>query len=192
MKSRLDEAFTAVERRWFLRPEQQRAVAENAPLTIGYGQTNSQPSTVRDMLELLDVRPGRHILDVGCGSGWTTALLAHLSAPDGEVRGVEIVPELVEFGRVNLSRARRELGDGLAPATIDQATPGQLGLPELGPFERILVSAEPSELPGELVDQLADGGIMVIPVRGDMLRVRRTGEEVTVDRHGRYRFVPLV
>ena len=66
--------------------------AEDRPLPLAAGMTNSQPSTVRDMLRLLGVRRGARILDVGSGSGWTTALLAHLVGPDGQVIGVEIEP----------------------------------------------------------------------------------------------------
>ena len=70
---------------------------------MGHGQTCSQPSTVADMLQLLDVRPGMRVLDVGSGTGWTTALLGHLVGPEGCVIGCEIVPELVEWGRENLA-----------------------------------------------------------------------------------------
>src|SRR5689334_18909985 len=85
---RVDAALRAVPRRLFL-PEAQQAYAESdQPLPIGRGQTNSQPSTVRRMLELLDARPGDRVLDVGCGSAWTTALLDELVGHEGRVVGV--------------------------------------------------------------------------------------------------------
>ena len=145
-------------------------------MPIGYDQTNSQPTTVRHCLEHLDVQPGQRVLDVGCGSAWTTALLAHLVGPEGDVTGVEVVPELVEFGRSNLAR-------------LD---PHALGWPARAPYDRILVSAEAHEVPEALVDQLADDGRMVAPVAGYLCVVTLgPGREVQVRRLGRYRFVPL-
>src|SRR3954465_10596129 len=96
------EAFAAVPRAWFLPERERRQAAYDGPLDIGHGQTNSQPRTVADMLRLLAGRPGLRGLDAGSGSGWTTALLAHLVGPAGTVCGVEIVPHLVEQGRANL------------------------------------------------------------------------------------------
>ena len=176
-------AFDATPRRDFLPRGVRRRAAYDGPLQIAAGQTNSQPRTVADMLRLLDVSPGRRVLDVGSGSGWTTALLAHLVGPTGSVLGVELEPELVDFGSQNLDRTHRPW------ATIRRATPGVLGDPGGAPYDRILVSAEPDRLPQELVDQLADDGVLVIPVAGVMLRVTNPGAVVT--RHGHYRFVPL-
>ncbi|HEU5143759.1 MAG TPA: protein-L-isoaspartate O-methyltransferase [Dermatophilaceae bacterium] len=157
----------------------------DGPIQIGRGQTCSQPRTVASMLELLAVRAGHHALDVGSGSGWTTALLAHLVGPGGSVVGVEIEPDLVAFGSANLA-AR-----GTPWASIRQARPGALGAPEDAPFDRILVSADADDLPEALVDQLADGGRMVIPVDGWMTLVVKEGGAVRTSRHGPYRFVPL-
>ena len=178
-------AFEAFPREGFLRENERRRAAYDGPLPIGDGQTNSQPRTVADMLRLLEVSPGQLVLDVGSGSGWTTALLAHLVGPTGTVLGVELEPSLVEFGSANLAAT------GQPWASIRAATPGVLGAPDHAPYDRILVSAEPSVLPQELVDQLADGGRLVIPVRGTMNLVRREGEEDRVTHHGYYRFVPL-
>jgi protein-L-isoaspartate(D-aspartate) O-methyltransferase len=179
------EAFRAVPRSGFLPRRARRRAAYDGPIDIGHGQTNSQPSTVAAMLRLLDVHPGQSVLDVGAGSGWTTALLAHLTGPSGRVRGLEVVPELAAFGRANLEGSRRPW------ATLTLADPDVLGLPAHAPYDRILVSAEPRELPHELVDQIGDGGRMVIPVAGTMLLVQRHHDDVEVTRHGSYRFVPL-
>jgi protein-L-isoaspartate(D-aspartate) O-methyltransferase len=176
-------AFDATPRRDFLPRGVRRRASYDGPLQIAAGQTNSQPRTVEDMLRLLDVRPGQRVLDVGAGSGWTTALLAHLVGPTGSVLGVELEPELVTFGVGNLSTTDRPW------ASIRQAEPGVLGDPDGAPYDRVLVSAEPDELPQELVDQLADDGVLVIPVAGTMLRVTNPG--AVVSEHGRYRFVPL-
>ncbi len=176
-------AFDACPREGFLPKHERRRASYDGPIQIAGGQTNSQPRTVEAMLRLLDLRPGQRVLDVGSGSGWTTALLAHLVGSGGEVLGVELEPELVEFGRDNLART------GQPWARVEPAERDVLGRPDDAPWDRILVSAEPRELPGGLVDQLADDGVMVIPVAGTMLRVTNPGAVVT--RHGGYRFVPL-
>lgn len=179
----VEAAFDATPRRDFLPVGARLRASYDGPLRIAAGQTNSQPRTVADMLRLLDVSPGQRVLDVGSGSGWSTALLAHLVGATGSVLGVELEPELVSFGGRNLART------GRGWATIRAATPGVLGDPGVATYDRILVSAEPAVLPVALVDQLSADGIMVIPVAGTMLRITNPGAVVT--RHGRYRFVPL-
>ncbi len=183
---RVRAAFERVHRADFL-PRSSRGFArEDAAVPIGHGQTNSQPSTVREMLELLDVEPGMRVLDVGSGSGWTTALLGDLVGPEGEVVGVELVPELVTRGRENLA------GHDMPWTRIEQARPGVLGVPEAGPYDRVLVSAEATRLPEQLLDQLTAGGLLVVPVRGRMTVARRTDGEPEVHHEGWYSFVPLV
>jgi len=179
------EAFAATPREDFLPASQRGSAAYDGPLPIGLGRTSSQPSTVEAMLRLLDLRAGQKVLDVGCGSGWTTALLARLTGPSGRVLGVELEPELVEFGSHNLDRT------DLPWASIHQAAAGVLGLPSAAPYHRILVSAMAQELPDDLVAQLHTGGVMVVPVNGTMLRVARSMRGVGITRHGSYRFVPL-
>ena len=179
----VERAFAAMPREGFLPREVRKRAGYDGPLRIAAGQTNSQPRTVADMLRLLDVQPGMRVLDVGTGSGWTTALLAHLTGPDGEVVGVELEPELVAFGSANLAAT------GQPWASIREAAPGVLGVPEHAPYDRILVSAEPDRLPDQLVEQLGDPGRLVIPVAGTMLLVTNPGRRTS--KHGRYRFVPL-
>jgi protein-L-isoaspartate(D-aspartate) O-methyltransferase len=179
------EAFEAVPRASFLPRRSRSRAAHDGPILIGHGQTNSQPRTVADMLRLLDVRPGQRVLDVGSGSGWTTALLAHLTGPVGAVLGVELEPDLVRWGAANLATV------GMPWASVRQAQPGVLGDPDHAPWDRILVSAEAATLPQALVDQLGEPGRLVIPVAGWMTLVVRDGGAVTTSTHGRYRFVPL-
>lgn len=183
---RVNNAMNRVARADFLPDYVKHLAAHDGPLTIGENQTNSQPYTVAVMLRLLGVQPGHKVLDVGAGSGWTTALLAHLVGKSGRVLGVERHASLIERARPALEL----YNDG--QAEIRLAARGVLGVPEEAPFDRILVSAEARRLPDALVEQLADGGVMVIPVAGKMVRVVRREGEIETSTHGFFRFVPLV
>lgn len=186
MGDKVTEVMSDVRREEFL-PDDQKALADlDGPLPIGWGQTSSQPRTVEAMLRLLDVGAGMRVLDVGAGSGWTTALLARLVSPAGEVIGVEMVPELRERAARTLARL------GVAHAQVELAR-DTLGWPEAAPYDRILVSAQARSLPTPLVEQLAPGGVLVVPVRGTMTRVVRDADgDARASEHGSYRFVPLI
>jgi len=181
----VDEAFVAVPRSDFLPRGARWRAGYDGPLNIGHGGTCSQPRTVAAMLRLLEVHRGHRVLDVGSGSGWTTALLGHLVGPNGHVVGVEIEPHLAQWGADNVARA------GMPWAHARTAEPAVLGLPREGPWHRILVSADARHLPQPLVDQLADRGRLVVPVAGRMTLVVLEGGELQVSQHGYYRFVPL-
>ncbi len=182
---RVAHVLASVSRAPFL-PERSRAHAhENRALPIGFGQTNSQPSTVRTLLEALDARPRQRVLDVGCGSGWTCALLAAIVGGAGRIVGVELVPELAAQARDRLA--------GYPQVEVLTAEQDVLGAPEHGPYDRILVSAEARAVPDPLIRQLADGGRLVAPVDGVLTVVRRDGDRFAVDTlPGRYSFVPLL
>ena len=177
------EAMRLQDRRRFLPPEVAEDHDRDRPVPIGHGQTNSQPSTVAAMLDLLEPFPGMRVLDVGSGSGWTSAILGELGGPDSRVFAVERIPELVERSRDAIDQPWVE---------VHQAEPDVLGLPHLAPFDRILVSAMAEQPPAPLIAQLTDGGILVAPWADTMHRVRRTGEEIETTEHGGYTFVPLV
>ena len=182
----LDKVFDKVDRRNFVLSDLIGSADLDRPLPIGFGQTISQPTTVRLLLGWVGTQAGDKVLDVGSGSGWTSALLAHLVGSKGLVYAVELIPELVEFGRQNCRRI------GIKNARFYQAG-RKYGLPKEAPFERILVSAAAEELPTELIDQLSVGGKMVIPIRNDILEIEKTSAKDTeVVVHPGFVFVPLV
>jgi protein-L-isoaspartate(D-aspartate) O-methyltransferase len=184
--SKVSEAFQAINRADFLRDEAKQARDIDTPLSIGHGQTNSQPSTVRLMLEWLNSQPGDKILDVGSGSGWTTALLSHVVGPTGEVYAVEKIPELVKFGADNNNRA------GTKNVRFFEA--GKVyGLPDFAPYDRILVSAAASKLPKELLRQLKIGGRLVVPVKNSIYVIDKTHKDIYESReYPGFVFVPLI
>lgn len=147
-------ALRQVPRHRFLPEAAWKLAYLDSPLKIGRGQTISQPYIVALMTELLQVRPGDKVLEVGTGSGYQAAVLATLAR---EVHSIERVPELAERAEANLStlgveNVRVHLGDG------------SLGYPPAAPYDRILVAAAAPEAPPTLLAQLAEGGRLVIPV----------------------------
>lgn len=183
--ARVQAAMSSTPRADFLPDEVRHLASADHPVMIGWNATNSQPSTVARMLELLDVQPGDRVLDVGSGSGWTTAILGALTGEEGIVIGVELVPQLVSYARERLARTGTR-------AEIRVATPGVLGLPDEAPFDRILVSAQATTNPVQLESQLAEGGRLVVPVAGVMTVVDvREGIPHRRQDAGRYSFVPL-
>lgn len=179
-------AFAKFNRQDFIPAEMKNLAHNDWALPIGYDQTNSQPYTVRLMLEWLEAQPGDKVLDVGSGSGWTTALLSHLVSPNGRVYAVERVPELLEFGQENCEKI------GIKNAKFYPAGE-ELGLQDEAPFDRILVSASADELPQALVDQLKVGGKMVIPVQSDILEItKKSATNLDTKQHRGFAFVPLL
>ena len=182
---RIIEAFRIMDRKDFVPNEYEKESYNDYPLPIGYEQTISQPSTVAFMLELLNPRMGERILDVGSGSGWTTALIAHLVGNTGAVWGVEKIPELVIFGKENISTYN------FSHAHIEQAGE-KLGLSQHAPFDKILVSAESDKIPDELMAQLKIGGVMVIPVKDTVYKIIKISEkEKRIEKFEGFIFVPL-
>jgi protein-L-isoaspartate(D-aspartate) O-methyltransferase len=182
---RVLDAMTRVERHRFI-PEEVRAEAYgDHPVPIGEGQTISQPYIVAFMTQALAIEPQHRVLEIGTGSGYQAAILAELAK---EVYTIEIVPTLGERARATLE----ELGYRNVHVRIGN---GYLGWPEHAPFDRIMVTAAPPEIPQALVDQLRDGGRMAIPVGRDDQELRileRSGSGVKTLQTLPVRFVPMV
>jgi protein-L-isoaspartate(D-aspartate) O-methyltransferase len=181
---RVLDALRRVERHRFVPEALQASAYEDRPLAIGHGQTISQPYIVALMTEEARVRPGARVLEVGTGSGYQAAILSLLA---GHVYTVEILEPLAR------QAAERLEALGYRNVTV-RAGDGSLGWPEQAPFDAILVTAAPPELPQPLLDQLAVGGRLVAPVgEGDqeLVVVERTEAGLQRRRVLPVRFVPM-
>ncbi len=178
-------AMTRVPRHLFVPPAIQSRAYEDTPLPIGLNQTISQPFIVAYMTEALQLTPEHAVLEIGTGSGYQAAVLAEIVR---QVYTVEIIPELAD-------RARRTLDEAGYRNVQVRTGNGYLGWPEHAPFARIIVTAAPEEIPEALVDQLAIGGTMVVPVgRGlqEMRIVTKNRDGVAQKSTIPVRFVPMV
>jgi protein-L-isoaspartate(D-aspartate) O-methyltransferase len=180
-------AMARVPRHRYVPPEQQRNAYADGALPIGYGQTISQPYIVAFMTEALKLEPSDVVLEIGTGSGYQAAILGELVR---EVYTIEIVAELAE-------RARRTLEEEGYKNVHVRAGDGYKGWPEHAPFPKIMVTAAPEEVPSALVEQLAVGGMMILPVGPRMgnqeLRIlTKTEKGVLTERSLPVRFVPMV
>lgn len=193
---RIIEAFSQIKREDFL-PEEIKDLAElNEALPIGYGQTISQPLVVAFMLELLQPEPGEKILDIGSGSGWTTALLAHClsrelnSKIEGRVIAIEIIPELVEFGQKNVAKYNF-LEKGLVEFLLGD---GSKGYEKEAPYDKILCSAAvQGEIPMAWKEQLKIGGRIVTPIGNSIfLLIKKSANEFSQSEYPGFVFVPLI
>jgi protein-L-isoaspartate(D-aspartate) O-methyltransferase len=180
------DAMRIVPRHMFVLRDSIGSAYEDHPLSIGYGQTISQPYVVAWMTELLRVKPGDRVLEVGTGSGYQAAILAQLGA---EVYTVEIVEELAQLATERLAEM------GYTEVVVSNRD-GYYGWEEHSPFDAIIVTCAPDHIPSSLVQQLKDGGRMVIPV-GPMGAVQSlfllTKEQgrVRTENMGAVIFVPL-
>ncbi len=183
---RLLDAMARVPRHEFVSPEHRDEAYEDHPIAIGEGQTISQPFVVADMLEALALRPEDVVLEIGTGSGYETAVLAELVRT---VYSIERIASLAERARAVLQRL------GYNNVTVVHGD-GSQGLPEAAPFDAIVVSAAAPHVPKPLMDQLRDGGRLVIPVGGgfaqELQLVRKIGDNSTVLYLDGVRFVPLI
>jgi protein-L-isoaspartate(D-aspartate) O-methyltransferase len=186
------DAFSEIGRIEFVPKELESEANADVALPIGYGQTISQPRTVAFMLELLDPGRGQNILDVGSGSGWTTALLCYIVGRGGSVTAVDKIKELVERGKENVDKYNY-LKDGQEGIAEFHSGDGKKGYKKNAPYDRILVSASCVTIPEDLKQQLKNGGKMVIPVKNSLVFAeRKTEDEFSEEHFPGFAFVPLV
>lgn len=180
-------AMGKVRRHVFI-PKERRYLSEaygNFPWPIGYGQTISQPYIVTHMTENLKIQQGEKILEIGTGSGYQSAILVECGA---NVYSVEVIPELAEHARTVL----RAEGYGQVHILTGD---GYQGWPEHAPFDAIIVTCAPEEVPQALIRQLKEGGRMVLPVGGWMQRLvilRKKDGQIKTEQDLPVRFVPMV
>jgi protein-L-isoaspartate(D-aspartate) O-methyltransferase len=179
------QAMGRVPRHLFVPDDVRRFAYDDRPLPIGRGQTISLPYIVAYMTEALQLAPAHTVLEIGTGSGYQAAILADIVT---QVYSIEIVPDLAESARRALALA------GVRNVEVRTGN-GYLGWPDRAPFDRIIVTAAPPEIPQALVDQLAAGGIMVVPVgtsHQEIVVVTKTPAGVIQQRTIEVRFVPMV
>ena len=183
------EAFRKIKRADFM-PENMKDSAEvDEAMLIGQGQTISQPKVVAFMLELLEPKAGEKILDVGSGSGWTSALLSEIVGDKGRVVSLELIPELKEFGEKNAAKY------GFVEKGTAQfiCCDGSKGYEEESPFDKILASAAARRVPEAWKKQLKVGGRIVAPINSSIfLFVKKSENEMEEKEYPGFIFVPLI
>ena len=183
------EAFRKIKRADFM-PENMKDLAEvDEAMPIGQGQTISQPKVVAFMLELLEPKAGEKILDVGSGSGWTSALLSEIVGDKGRVVSLELIPELKEFGEKNAAKY------GFVEKGTAQfiCCDGSKGYEEESPFDKILASAATRRVPEAWKKQLKVGGRIVAPINSSIwLFVKKSENEMEEKEYPGFIFVPLI
>ncbi len=178
-------AMETVPRHLFVRAEDLTQAYNDTPLPLGLGQTISQPYIVALMTELLGLEPSHRVLEIGTGSGYQAAVLSLLA---GDVFSVERVESLGAEARERLV----SLGYDNIRVKIED---GYAGWPEAAPFDAIMITAAPERVPDTLIEQLADGGRMVVPVGvhfQELYRIVKHGDTTTEEKIANVRFVPMV
>lgn len=184
----VERAFLKIPRHLFVPEELIDEAYVDSPLPIGSGQTISAPHMVAIMLELLELKRGQKVLEVGAGSGWNACLMAEIVGNSGKVYSVERIPEIAQFARRNVEK----LGLGNVFIIVGDGT---LGYPDEMPYDRIIVTAASPRIPKPLVDQLKEKGILLLPV-GDrycqkLIKLKKN-RRPEISEHGYCFFVPLI
>lgn len=173
-------AFRKVPREKFIPEHLKEAAYEDAALPLEKGATISQPYTIAFMLNLLELKKGQKILEIGSGCGYVLALLSEIT--NGEIFGVEIISSLAEKSKKNLF--------GFRNVNVFNRN-GINGLPEEAPFDRILISADAGKIPEHLFSQLKDDGILVCPAGDSILKITKNKGKVKIKKFFGFVFVPL-
>lgn len=185
----ITEAFQKIDRMDFVLEEYKNEAYANHPLSIGFGQTISQPLTVAFMLELLEPKPGEKILDVGAGSGWQTSLLAYLAGEQGKIIGIEIIPELKKFAETNIEKYNF-IKNGRVEIILSD---GSSGFQKEAPFDKIIAAAAAPAIPPAWKEQLKIGGVIVAPVGQNIVVLKKLNQdEFSQEQYFGFSFVPLV
>ncbi len=183
------EAFKKIDRANFVSPESKEEAYINAPLSIGEGQTISQPLTVAFMIELLQPKAGDKIFEIGFGSGWQTAILAEIVGKSGKIFAVERIPELFRFGRKNIAKYNF-IKKGIVKTIGGDAT---LGRKRHAPFDRIIAAASGEKIPVAWFEELKIGGRLVAPVKESIwLYIKKSNKKFEKKEYPGFVFVPLV
>ena len=184
----VNAAFEQIDRRDFVAGDYQPEAYEDYALPTHGDQTISQPTTVAFMLELLDAKEGQSVLDVGSGTGWTTALLGAIVGKQGSVVGLEIVPELLALSQKNIAKYK------MGHVRIEQSDKDfGVSAATKGPFDRILANAAVPDVPKELTSRLKPGGRMVIPVEDSIVLVTKDPKgKMHVQQYAGFGFMPMV
>lgn len=186
------EAMEAVPRELFVLPGELKHAYIDTPLSIGSGQTISAPHMVGIMVEELDLTPGQRVLEVGTGSGYHAAVVAHIvgKIPKGHVFSIEVKPELAEFAKANIKKAGYK--DRITILTGD----GSIGYSKHGPYDRIFVTCASPDIPPPLVEQLKDNGKLLIPkgstYYSDLMLITKIKNKLRKSNLGGCAFVPMV
>jgi len=179
-------AMAKVPRHLFVPEAQKPHAYEDRPLPIGLGQTISQPYVVALMTEAVRIKPGDKVLEIGTGSGYQAAVLSEITP---KAFTIEILPALADAARKRL----RELG---YPTVQVKTGDGYLGWPQQAPFDAIIVTAAPGKIPPKLVEQLKEGGRMVVPVgerdKQRLTLVEKQGGKLKITNLAPVAFVPMV
>ncbi|MFN3691582.1 MAG: protein-L-isoaspartate(D-aspartate) O-methyltransferase [Fervidobacterium sp.] len=183
------EAMNRVDRKLFVPSEYVESAYLDIPLPIGYGQTISAPHMVGLMCEYLKIREGDKILEIGTGSGYNAAVMSLLVGESGYVYSIERIPELAQNAILRIS----ELGIRNVSIFVRD---GKRGLKDYSPFDKITVTCYAKRIPEELIEQLIEDGLMIIPIGNEyvqiLTRIIKIEGRIETENLGYVKFVPLV